>query len=117
MIEPVKVSSTLCASLALLAVRKRAWSFERLGHELGVEATLIRKSWQHLLENAWRQFPEERLSKHAWQPDASIKAMIALAAYRYGSGQMAAVARQYGVPVQRVRYWRRILLSRAAQVF
>ncbi|MDA8153621.1 MULTISPECIES: hypothetical protein [Acidithiobacillus] len=48
MIESVKVSSALCASLALLAVRKRAWSFERLGHELGVEATLIRKSWHHL---------------------------------------------------------------------
>ncbi|MBU2743564.1 hypothetical protein [Acidithiobacillus albertensis] len=117
MIESVKVSSALCASLALLAVRKRAWSFERLGHELGVEATLIRKSWHHLLENAWRLFPQERLSKHAWQPDASIKAMIALAACRYGSEQITAVARQYGVPVEQVKYWRRILLSRAAQVF
>lgn len=43
--------------------------------------------------------------------------MIALAACRYGSEQITAVARQYGVPVQQVKYWRRILLSRAAQVF
>lgn len=117
MIEPMKSSSALCASLALLAVRKRTWSFEDLGHELGVEAGLIRKCWQILLENAWKLFPEERSRKYSWQPDASIKAMIALAAYRYGSDQMANVARQYGVPVQRVRYWRRILLCRAEQIF
>ena len=78
-------SRQLRTTLALLAVRKSQWPFERLARELGVDVSLVKFCWRTLLAHAWRLYPYHARSKTPhwhWQPDPSVKAMIALAAYR-----------------------------------
>lgn len=111
-------SRQLRATLALLALRKPQWSFERLAQELRVDVSLVKSCWRTLLENAWRLYPCCARSKAGhWQPDPSVKAMIALAAYRARPDQTGDIARQYGVSLQDVEHWRRILVRRADRLF
>ena len=111
-------SRQLRTALALLAVRKSQWSFERLAQELRVDDILVKSCWRTLLENAWHLYPSRaRLKAGHWQPDASVKAMIALAAYRARPDQIGDIARQYGVSLQDVEHWRRILVRRAGRLF
>lgn len=111
-------SRQLRATLALLAVRKSQWSFERLAQELQVDASLVRFCWRTLLENAWRLYScRARTRLGHWQPNASGRAMIALAAYRARPDQTGDIARQYGVRLQDVEHWRRILVRRADRLF
>ena len=111
-------SRKLRTALALLAVRKPQWSFERLAQELRVDVSLVKSCWRTLLENAWRLYPCRAQSKAGhWQPDPSVKAMIALAAYRARPDQTGDIARQYGVSLQDVEHWRRILVRRADRLF
>jgi hypothetical protein len=106
------------AALALIAVRKSPWSFERLAQELRVDVSLVKSCWRILMENAWRLYPyRARLKTGHWQPDSSVKAMIALAAYRARPDQIGDIARQYGVSLQDVEHWRRILMRRADRLF
>jgi len=111
-------SRKLRTILALLAVKKSQWSFERLAQELRVDVSLVKFCWRTLLENAWRLYPCRARSKAGcWQPDVSVKAMIALAAYRARPDQIGDIARQYGVSLQDVEHWRRILMRRADRLF
>ena len=111
-------SRQLRATLALLAVRKSQWSFERLAQELRVDDSLVKSCWRTLLENAWRLYPCRARSRLGhWQPDASEKAMIALAAVRARPDQYVEIARQYGISLQDVEHWRRILVRRASRLF
>ena len=111
-------SRKLRTALALLAVRKPQWSFESLAQELRVDASLVKSCWRTLLENAWRLYPRRARSKSGhWQPDPSVKAMIALAAYRARPDQAGDIACQYGVSLQDVKHWRRILVRRADRLF
>ena len=106
------------AALALIAVRKSQWSFEKLAQELRVDDSLVKSCWRTLLENAWRLYPCRARSKAGhWQPDPSVKAMIALAAVRARPDQTGDIARQYGVSLQDVEHWRRILVRRADRLF
>ncbi|MHB1632741.1 MAG: hypothetical protein ACYCR3_08540 [Acidithiobacillus sp.] len=111
-------SRELRTTLALLAVRKSQWPFERLARELGVDVSLVKFCWRTLLENAWRLYPYRARSKaQHWQPDPSVKAMIALAAYRARPDQTREIAQQYGVSQQDVEHWRHILVLRADRLF
>lgn len=106
------------AALALIAVRKSQWTFDKLAQELQVDAGLVKFCWRTLLETAWQLYPTRaRSTTGHWQPDPSIKAMIALAAYRARPDRIGDIARQYGVSLQGVEHWRCILICRADWLF
>ena len=105
-------------TLALLAVKKPQWTFDKLAQELQVDAGLVKFCWRTLLETAWQLYPPRaRSTTGHWQPDPSIKAMIALAAYRARPDRIGDIARQYGVSLQDVEHWRCILICRADWLF
>ena len=96
----------------------RPFKLDEVSQELWVEVSLVKFCWRTLLENAWRLYPCRARSKAGhWQPDPSVKAMIALAAYRARPDQTGDIARQYGVSLQDVEHWRRILVRRADRLF
>ena len=96
----------------------RPFKLDDVSQELWVEVSLVKFCWRTLLENAWRLYPCRARSKAGhWQPDPSVKAMIALAAYRARPDQTGDIARQYGVSPQDVEHWRRILVRRADRLF
>ncbi|WP_298173315.1 hypothetical protein [Acidithiobacillus sp.] len=96
----------------------RPFKLDDVSQELWVEVSLVKFCWRTLLENAWRLYPCRARSKAGhWQPDPSVKAMIALAAYRARPDQTGDIARQYGVSLQDVEHWRRILVRRADRLF
>ena len=96
----------------------RPFKLDDVSQELWVEVSLVKFCWRTLLENAWRLYPCRARSKAGhWQPDPSVKAMIALAAYRARPDQAGDIACQYGVSLQDVKHWRRILVRRADRLF